>query len=172
VVHALLAFALSGARPDRRASTSVGTTLEAVMAEHFDEAAAAHVQLSLLCEARMSAACSHGVLASIAGNLVGNAIKFVVDSAERRVELRARRAGQRTRIEVEESGPGVPHGLEARIFEPYVKGSVGRTGLGLGLATVKRLAVAHGGSVGLQPGERCGTVFWVELPLAGKEKAV
>jgi signal transduction histidine kinase len=172
VVHALLAFALSGARPDRRASTSVGTALEAVIAEHFDEAAAADVQLSLRCEGRLSAACSHGVLASIAGNLVGNAIKFVVDSAERRVELRARREGQRTRIEVEDTGPGVPRGLEARIFEPYVKGPDGRTGLGLGLATVKRLTVAHGGSVGLQRGERCGTVFWVELPLAGKERGV
>jgi hypothetical protein len=51
------------------------------------------------------------------------------------------------------------------MFEPYVRGEdSSQSGLGLGLATVKRLVDGHGGSVGVvsRPGQ--GTLFWFRLP--------
>ncbi|HSN27879.1 MAG TPA: HAMP domain-containing sensor histidine kinase, partial [Kofleriaceae bacterium] len=70
------------------------------------------------------------------------------------------------RIEVQDTGPGIPPGEDPRIFEPYVQ--LDRTGgsIGLGLATVQRLARAHGGNVGVISPPGRGALFWVELPAA------
>ena len=67
-------------------------------------------------------------------------------------------------IQVRDSGPGVPPGMQARIFEPFVTGTPGARGSGLGLALVQSVVEAHGGSVGLisQPGQ--GATFTVTLP--------
>jgi two-component system sensor histidine kinase KdpD len=70
------------------------------------------------------------------------------------------------RVEVRDSGPGVPEGLEQEIFEPYARGpEVTQPGLGLGLATVRRFVVAHGGAVGIERVPE-GACFWFELPVA------
>jgi signal transduction histidine kinase len=91
-------------------------------------------------------------------------------SATQRIAIRACVMPERVRVEVEDSGPGVTAGLERRIFEPYVRGpDVTQPGLGLGLATVKRLVESHEGSVGVRRLDT-GTVFWFELRRA-KDRA-
>jgi signal transduction histidine kinase len=100
-------------------------------------------------------------------NLVANAVKFTRSSPVRRITIRGRVDPTRARVEVEDSGPGVPPGFEGSVFEPYRRApGVSQPGLGLGLATVKRLAVAHGGAVGLRRAESGGAIFWFELPRA------
>ncbi len=119
-----------------------------------------------------SVACEPGVLAVILSNLVRNAIKFTGDESRpvRRVTLRGRAGNQHLRLEVEDTGPGIPPAAAARIFEPFVRlkqaGDAARVGIGLGLATVKRFVEANGGKVGVEtwPGQGC--CFWVTLPLA------
>jgi signal transduction histidine kinase len=74
------------------------------------------------------------------------------------------------RLEVEDTGPGIPEGFEDAIFEPYVRApGVAQPGLGLGLATVKRYAVAHGGAVGARRTEH-GSLVWFELPRAPEDR--
>jgi signal transduction histidine kinase len=112
-------------------------------------------------------ACSVGVLTSVAQNLVGNAIKYMGDALVRRVIVRAKTTGQMVRLTVEDTGPGIEPELEKRMFEPFTRGrheTIG--GIGLGLATVRRLVEAHGGIVGVKSSIGAGTVFWIELPLA------
>jgi signal transduction histidine kinase len=100
-------------------------------------------------------------------NLVGNAIKYMGDAPTKRVLIRARDERQMVRIEVEDTGPGVPEEFRERIFDPFVRAAaVSTPGLGLGLATVRRLAEAHGGAVGLESGVGKGSRFWVVLPKA------
>jgi signal transduction histidine kinase len=166
IVSGLLAFASAGAQPKPGESASVRETLEAVLAEHADSAVQCGVQLDVACEADAMLACAPGVLASIIGNLVGNAIRYMGASPERRVRVRARPRPRSARIEVSDTGPGLPAGAERRIFEPYVRMNQDGGGIGLGLATVKRLATAHGGACGVVAGDTIGTTFWVELPLA------
>ncbi len=98
-------------------------------------------------------------------NLVENAIKYVGDARIRRVTIRATTGRKATRIEVRDTGPGVPRQLWATIFDPHVRGAGSNVpGLGLGLATVRRLAEAHGGSVGVTRNVPFGSVFWIEVP--------
>ena len=109
-------------------------------------------------------ACSPGVLLSVLGNLLRNGLKYLGKAETRQVLLRARRRRGRVLFEVEDTGPGIPAQLGTRIFEPYIRGpDTGAPGLGLGLATVKRLVESHRGSLGVRAGARGGALFWFEL---------
>lgn len=164
-VDGLLAFAAAGARPERPQSCALEGTLDAVVAEYLDAANERAIEVAVECaDGRTTVACSAGVLASVLGNLVGNAIKFMRDSETRRIVLRARSGEGLVHLEVEDSGPGLPEGADTWMFEPYARGGASAPGLGLGLATVKRLVTAHGGSVGVRRAEPSGCVFWIELP--------
>jgi signal transduction histidine kinase len=105
------------------------------------------------------------VLLSLVANLADNAIKYARGGG--RVVIRAAAHSAKVRVEVEDDGPGLPPNLAERVFEPFVRGA-GREipGLGLGLATVKRLAEAHGGRVGVRSEPGRGSTFWFELPRA------
>jgi signal transduction histidine kinase len=72
--------------------------------------------------------------------------------------------GSRWRLEVQDTGPGIPPGHEERIFEPHVQLDPGGGGIGLGLATVERLVNAHRGKLGVVSPPGSGALFWVELP--------
>jgi signal transduction histidine kinase len=98
---------------------------------------------------------------------MGNAAKYLADSSVRHIKVRAAEASGVVRIEVEDTGPGVPAGLEEAIFEPYVRAAgATQAGLGLGLATVRRLCTAHGGQAGVRSSPGRGSVFWITLPSA------
>jgi nitrogen fixation/metabolism regulation signal transduction histidine kinase len=68
-------------------------------------------------------------------------------------------------IVVEDNGPGIPDTERERVFEPYRTGSTG--GLGLGLALVKGIVLAHGGSITVDEGTWGGARFRVTLPRSG-----
>jgi signal transduction histidine kinase len=113
------------------------------------------------------------VLLSLLGNLLRNAIKYLGTAQIREVELRVHCSrDDRVVFEVEDTGPGIPTDLGASIFDPYVRGvHTGVPGIGLGLATVKRLVESHGGTVGVRRGEKGGALFWFELGEAGAPPA-
>jgi len=99
-------------------------------------------------------------------NLVENALKFT--SAEDSVEVRALEDGRAIVIEVADSGTGIPSDDLSKIFEELYRGSNARgtEGSGLGLALVHRIAMLHGGGVGVRSSqsEPRGTVFTIRLP--------
>jgi len=116
---------------------------------------------------RMRVASDRGLLGRILGNLIGNAVSH---TAHGRVVVGCRRAGDRLRIEVWDSGPGIPEGAQARIFDEYVQlnnpARQRQHGLGLGLSIVRRLAALLGHPVSLRSTPGRGSVFAVEVPLA------
>ncbi len=105
-------------------------------------------------------------------NLLSNAVKFT--PAGGRVELRAMPlggAGPGLRIEVQDTGPGIPPDKRHLLFEDFTQllpagGELAATGTGLGLAISARLAAAMGGRIGCAEEVTQGALFWVELPLA------
>jgi signal transduction histidine kinase len=165
MVDGIFEFARSGAHATSSGRADVRQIVEQVL----EEARELETGTELVLEPfeSQAVACSSGVLMSILANVVRNAVKYMSDSETKRITVRVEDLGASTRIEVEDTGPGVPEGMESSIFEPYVRApGVTQAGLGLGLATVKRLCEAHGGAVGVRRGGGGGAVFWVTLPRA------
>ncbi len=115
-------------------------------------------------------------LVSVVSNLVANALKFAPPGGHVRVGLAAAR--RRLRLEVADSGPGVPAGLREEVFERFERGpgaGARPSGTGLGLAIVRELVALHGGTVTLGDAPEGGALFVVELPLrrrgAGRRRA-
>jgi signal transduction histidine kinase/CheY-like chemotaxis protein len=112
-----------------------------------------------------------GRLRQILFNLAGNAVKFT-DAGGVVLEL-SRAKDDRLRFAVRDTGPGVPHGKQALIFEEFAQADAGvarrHGGTGLGLAIVKKLAHAMGGEVGLSSLPGRGATFYVDLPLPNSE---
>jgi K+-sensing histidine kinase KdpD len=112
-------------------------------------------------------AADEGRLRQVLFNLAGNAIKFTdVGGAFLSVALvKARGRKVRLRFCVDDTGPGVDPADRERIFEAFEQASdhAQRTdSTGLGLAVVRRLAEAHGGTVGIETAETGGARFWFE----------
>jgi signal transduction histidine kinase len=167
LVEGLLTFARSGARPAADAQCSLSEVLGNIVADCADGAHERRIALVLEPHREVQVRCSSGVLTSIVQNLVRNAIKYMGEQQVRRVTVRAKPAASLVRLEVEDTGPGIPAHLQITIFEPFARGRHEKVeGVGLGLATVKRLTEAHGGIVGVRSKDGTGALFWVELPLA------
>lgn len=168
LVGGLLEFARAGAMPGKGARTEVAAALEGLVIDL--EAAAAQAGAELVVDVAPDTspvACNGGVLTSLVANLARNAIKYIGDGPTRRIEIRAFDRGDVVRVEVRDTGPGLPPDLQERVFEPYVRAPrATQTGIGLGLATVKRLAEGHGGRVGVRSVANDGCTFWFELPKA------
>lgn len=101
-------------------------------------------------------------------NLMSNAVKYNRDGGSVSVVLADAPNGM-LRIDVTDTGPGIPEERQADLFEPFNRLGAENTeveGTGIGLTITKRLIEAMGGRIGLvsRPGE--GTTFWVEVPAA------
>ncbi|GAA3198649.1 ATP-binding protein [Actinocorallia longicatena] len=104
-----------------------------------------------------------GELNQVWTNLIDNAAQAMEGSG--RLTLRTSRDGDRVRVDITDSGPGIPDALQSRIFEPFFTTKPIGQGTGLGLDISYRIVVnRHGGdlAVSSRPGE---TRFSVYLPL-------
>jgi signal transduction histidine kinase len=166
LVDGLLDFARAGARPDPSVRTAVDHLLPPLLDELRAGAEPIGVTLSCRLPSPCEVDCAPGVLTSLITNLVRNAVKYMGDREVRQVTVRVLGGAGTVRVEVDDTGPGLSPELAARAFDPYVRGSStgGTPGIGLGLATVKRLVEGHGGEVGVSSPPGGGARFWFELP--------
>ena len=142
----VLARAERGRLPLHREDVALSDLLSRSCAAYDSRARAADVRMQL--DAKPGKA-------SIDPVRVRQALENLLDNALRQtprggvIRIRADREGGITRVVVEDSGPGFPEDLIARVFEPFVRSetdAVGnRAGVGLGLAIVRAIAEAHAG---------------------------
>jgi len=169
IIDGLLEFARAGANPQPDARADLGEALDEVVWELRPAADAAGAELRLEI-VPMQLACAKAALTSILSNLLGNAVKHITlgKQTPRRIIVRAKDRGGWARIEVEDNGPGLPPGSEQRAFEPFgrLMPESNLPGIGLGLATVKKMVEAYGGEVGVESRPNYGSTFWFELPKA------
>lgn len=108
------------------------------------------------------------LLGRILGNLLDNALKYTDRGG---VLIGCRRRGTSIRIEVWDTGAGIPLEHQVAIFDEFVQLGTGRRnggahGLGLGLSIVRRLARLLGHELTLRSRPGHGTVFAITVPLA------
>lgn len=109
-------------------------------------------------------------------NLLSNAVKF---TERGQIKLRAIIAEERAsalkviRIEVSDTGIGIPLSKQAAIFEPFTQADDSITrlygGTGLGTTIASHLVAMMGGRIGLVSDEGVGSTFWIELALPTSE---
>lgn len=173
LVDGLLQFARAGGKPEANAKAELEPVLQDLVDDLQTQAKEQEITLSLKPLPVGAVACSPGVLTSIVVNLVQNALKYMGDARERRVTVAVYEVARSWRIEVEDTGPGIPEDELRHIFEPYVQLARAGNGIGLGLATVDRLVRAHNGTIGVRSHVGKGSTFWFELPkLALPERSV
>jgi signal transduction histidine kinase len=101
-------------------------------------------------------------------NLIENAVRYAAQGGE--VTVRLKPALQTVRVEVHDTGPGIPDSDRERVFDRFYRGDKSRSSgsghTGLGLAIVRSILELHGTTIDFVCGSGGGTTFFFELPAA------
>ena len=151
---------------------NVGAALAATVARFAPEAVARGVRLAVTLDERdagLAVRADDERLAQILGNLVDNAVRQTPSGGE--VVLTGERlpgvdgVAPMIRLRVRDTGLGISPEEADRIFDRFTRGQAAAgLGFGLGLAIVRELVVAHGGTITLTSEVGLGTSFLVDLP--------
>jgi signal transduction histidine kinase len=147
-----------------RTPHDLGRTVQAWAAEWAPMAVASGVTLQCEGLEMMGRVAMHpNTLRRAVLNLVQNALDAMPQGGT--LTLRGRRQGATVKLDVQDTGYGIPQEHHARIFEPLQTTKPGGTGLGLYI--VQEVVAAHGGHVALQSTVGFGSTFTITLPLLG-----
>lgn len=111
-------------------------------------------------------------LGQVLANLLSNALKY--SPVETAVILRLCEEGRQVRVEVQDSGPGIPPEVASHLFERFYRAPGIRVlhgsgvGLGLGLYLCKSIVELHNGKIGVSSVVGKGSTFWFTTPLSQK----
>ncbi len=97
-------------------------------------------------------------------NLFDNALAAMGESGSITVSARILNDGKTARIEVADTGPGIPDDKKPNLFEPDF--TTKPSGMGLGLAIVHSIVHEHGGRIFVQDNQPTGAIFVILLPVA------
>ena len=111
--------------------------------------------------------CNSDAVVQAALNLILNAAEAAEGTELATVKVEAGCDSKKVYLTVEDSGPGVPHELKDKIFDPFVTTKPAGKGTGLGLSVSRQLIRANGGDITLAPttGNLGGARFIIELPI-------
>jgi two-component system OmpR family sensor kinase len=152
----VVARSAEGELPLRREQVEVSPLLEDVRRRFADRAARSERRIRVEGADGLRVSADPLRLRQALSNLVDNALRH----GRGEIVLRSRRADGAVELEVSDQGPGFPPEIADRAFERFARGDLARTrgGTGLGMAIVRALAQAHGGSARIVPGGDGATV--------------
>ncbi len=138
-------------------SAVVGAALETIL----PAAAEKHIHLERIDAAALAPVSADPArIRQVVWNLLSNAVKYTPEGGLIRVSVH--QDENESRIEVSDTGPGLPEGVD--LFEAFTQGEASGGGLGLGLSIVRRILELHGGSIEARNGESGGAVLTARLP--------
>ncbi len=147
-----------------RVDEAVRASLELL---HYKLNKAADVDVAVDLSPDLRARADFQQLEQVIVNLINNAYDAMAGrDGPRRLRISGRAADGKVRVEIADSGPGVPPEARARLFEPFYTTKPEGQGTGLGLATCRQIMEEHGGAIGHLSPKEGGALFWIELPAA------
>jgi two-component system phosphate regulon sensor histidine kinase PhoR len=115
---------------------------------------------------------NHRSLVQVVLNLLSNAIKYTPEHGTITIRLRSMKEADQVRLEVADTGYGIPANAQEKIFTEFYRARTAATahigGTGLGLSLVKAVVDDHSGRIYFESTEGVGTTFYVELPTTEK----
>jgi signal transduction histidine kinase len=149
------------------AEIDLGAVVRQAVEEARPRAAGKGIELGCEVQSVPPLPADKGRMFQLLDNLVSNAIKFTPEGG--RVEVRLLERASRVRLEVSDTGIGIPKEDQGRLFERFFRASTATErhiqGTGLGLYIACAIAEAHGGTIEVASEPGRGTTFCVELPL-------
>lgn len=141
--------------------------IEKVLTDHREEALAKNIELSSRIDNTISTYSGSKLsFEEVFQNLIGNAIKYSVDDGK--VEIVAKSKMQKVRIEVNDTGIGIPANELRSIFNEFTRGTNTKgmevKGSGVGLSLVKEIIKQHNGRIWAENRQSGGSKFIIVLP--------
>lgn len=124
------------------------------------QAEAKHITLLSRLDDNITISADQDQMTQVLLNLILNAIQILPEGGT--VEISLQTEADHAIIQVADNGPGVPAGQQAHLFETFFSKRAG--GVGLGLAVVKQIIEAHGGTISYTPSPWQGAQFNLTLP--------
>lgn len=150
-----------------RTSFEVSTVLESASKQAKREGDTTTAPIAIEAAPGLKIHADHDLIERVIINLLGNALKFT--PADGRITLRSLSHNGNLRVEVEDSGEGIPPEDLGRIFDKFGQVETRQLGrkssTGLGLTFCKLAVEAHGGHIGVHSEVGRGSVFYFELPM-------
>jgi len=171
----MLAKLDKGSVSDRSVSSDIGRIIERIMQEYQQLPSSANLALTTEIAPGLAQARGDGVsLNMLVSNLVSNAVKY--NKPGGKVLVRASSEGGWIKLEVSDTGIGIPADYRAHLFEEFYRVKVPETqnipGTGLGLVICKKIADELGGSIEVDSKEGEYTTFTVKIPIAESRREV
>lgn len=164
----LLDYVRSGLGEGMRVTTApvdMGQVCSRVVAEVRASHPGREIEVEVVGDA--ACVCDGQRVAQAISNLLGNALRH----GRRDAPVAARVDGSQPdeiAVSVHNSGAPIPKATRESLFEPLVRGAesnqVGGYNLGLGLYVVREIALAHGGTAGVESDAASGTTFMLRIP--------
>jgi signal transduction histidine kinase len=105
-------------------------------------------------------------------NLVSNAVEHT--PAQSRVQISLSCDARQLTFSVKDQGPGIPFEEQKKLFKPFAKTSIKKTGgeksTGLGMLITRKIIEAHNGQIGIDSRVGAGTTIYFKLPIGQEEK--
>jgi signal transduction histidine kinase len=104
-------------------------------------------------------------LIQVFSNLLANAVKFMPAGTTPKIEIWTEPQGDNVRIYIKDNGIGVPSEDREKIFQMFerLQPTSKYEGSGIGLTIVRRAVERMAGKIGVEPSDKPGTTFWLEL---------
>lgn len=141
--------------PDRDAAADIASVCRTVA----DAFRSDRFRVEVDAPAGLAARIAPEVLATVLETLVENSVQ----AGAAALVMRAERASDSITVTVADDGPGIAAADRERVFEPFFTGRRDAGGAGMGLAIVRSLLAANGGTVAVQP-STAGAVFVISVP--------
>ena len=168
VMNQLLAFARRRT-PERRA-VDLAKIVDDSLEMFQERIAQSHITVDKTIESALPPVhADQDQLIQVLINLVMNSFHAMPEGG--RLGLSLAREGSHVRLEVADTGHGMPEEIRAKVFDPFFTTKEFGKGTGLGLTVVKGIIEEHGGTITLESAVEKGTTFTIRLPLGRAETA-